>query len=295
MPDIPQPIGAMSRVSAAGTSALTFSALAQRKLLELRRDDACASCATPLPAGTRAYWLTPERAVLCEACGAQPTPQPKERAAGASAQAEYERRRHARVSRAEDRFGTIGRWIAQLSAGPQHERAWRVGASGEAENAGRLEKRLEDTPVRLLHDCRVPGSAANIDHIAVGPCGVTVIDSKHLTGKVKVDWSGGLFSERKWDLYVGGCKRTNLVDKVEQQMHVVREILEAAGLGYVEVHGAMCMAETAGLPIFGHPSMRGIAIDGTRRVAKLVSRDGPLTLEAVEQIRGVLDRALPPA
>lgn len=154
---------------------------------------------------------------------------------------------------------------------------------------------MKDKPVVFLHDRRIPGSRANIDHIAVGPRGATVIDSKNIKGKVKIDWRGGLFSPRTFDLYIGGRKRTNLVEKIEGQMSVVREVLDNAGFSHVEVHGAMCMADVDGLPFFGHPSLRGIAVDGTRHVAKLVAESGPLDVDTIKAVAAALERGLPPA
>ena len=62
----------------------------------------------------------------------------------------------------------------------------------------RLARRLEGSDVRLLLDRRVPRHGqANIDHIAIGPAGVLVIDTKTNRWKVKTDWRGGLFAPRR--------------------------------------------------------------------------------------------------
>jgi hypothetical protein len=61
----------------------------------------------------------------------------------------------------------------------------------------------------LLHDRRILGHGnAKIDHLAVGPGGVTVIDSKTNNGAVRVDRIGGLFSSRRAVLLIGGRDRT---------------------------------------------------------------------------------------
>lgn len=59
------------------------------KQLRLRRAATCAACNLALPVGDQAYWYRTERVVRCLACA---TPDPAPRAAGASAQTEYERR-----------------------------------------------------------------------------------------------------------------------------------------------------------------------------------------------------------
>ena len=57
---------------------------------------------------------------------------------------------------------------------------------GRARVASRLEALLDPAEVVLLHDRRIPRSRANIDHIAVAPSGVTVVDAKAVKGKVRV-------------------------------------------------------------------------------------------------------------
>ena len=64
--------------------------------------------------------------------------------------------------------------LGRLFVTPRHIRAWRVGAVGEDKTTAALE-RLGDSWV-VLHDRRIPGSRANIDHIAIGPPGVFVIE-----------------------------------------------------------------------------------------------------------------------
>jgi hypothetical protein len=55
--------------------------------------------------------------------------------------------------------------------------SWRQGAKGERQTA-RLLAKLDRDGWRVLHDLAIPGSHANIDHLAIGPGGVWVIDSK---------------------------------------------------------------------------------------------------------------------
>ncbi len=97
--------------------------------------------------------------------------------AGASALAEGQRRREQRIAKRRSQFGVLGAGLAALND-PQHEQSWREGARGERKTAERLVKGLAKTGVVLLHDRRTPGSRANIDHLAIGPGGVTVIDSR---------------------------------------------------------------------------------------------------------------------
>jgi hypothetical protein len=73
--------------------------------------------------------------------------------------------------------------------------AWRRGAVGERRTA-RLLGPLERHGWAILHDLAVPGSRANIDHLAIGPGGVFVIDSKQYRGRLRLDPSGRLWHGR---------------------------------------------------------------------------------------------------
>ncbi len=44
---------------------------------------------------------------------------------------------------------------------------------------------MREEGLGVLHDRRIPGSKANIDHIVVGPAGVFAIDTKRYTGKIE--------------------------------------------------------------------------------------------------------------
>jgi hypothetical protein len=68
-------------------------------------------------------------------------------------------------------------------------RAWRRGAAGERRTA-RLLRRLERDGYTSLHDLAVPGSAANVDHLVIGPTGVFVVDSKQYSGRVHQSLDG---------------------------------------------------------------------------------------------------------
>jgi hypothetical protein len=70
--------------------------------------------------------------------------------------------------------------------------AWRRGAAGERRTA-RLLSQLERHGWVVLHDLAVPGSRANLDHLAIGPGGVFVIDSKQYRGRLQLDGSGQLW------------------------------------------------------------------------------------------------------
>jgi hypothetical protein len=65
----------------------------------------------------------------------------------------------------------------------EQARTWQRGAAGERRTA-RLLDRLTRNGYVVFHDLAVPDSPANVDHLAIGPTGVFVIDSKQWTGSV---------------------------------------------------------------------------------------------------------------
>jgi hypothetical protein len=66
----------------------------------------------------------------------------------------------------------------------EQARTWQRGAAGERRTARLLDRLTRDGFV-VFHDLAVPGNtSANVDHLAIGPTGVFVIDSKQWTGSV---------------------------------------------------------------------------------------------------------------
>ena len=102
--------------------------------------------------------------------------------------------------------------VLKLLATARHIDAWRSRAAGEREVGAWLDK-LRTAGVLTLHDRRVPGRRTHIDHIAVTPGGVFVIDTKNVAGKVSVTRNG---------LHVAGRRRDAMVTGVQGQIAVVR-------------------------------------------------------------------------
>jgi hypothetical protein len=66
----------------------------------------------------------------------------------------------------------------------EQARTWQRGAHGERRTARLLDRLTRDSYV-VFHDLAVPGkTSVNVDHLAIGPTGVFVIDSKQWTGNV---------------------------------------------------------------------------------------------------------------
>jgi hypothetical protein len=257
---------------AAATDAVLISATRPTKQLRLRRPDQCRVCSAGLPVGTTAIWDPAARTVTCLICtgselAARATAPIDPGQPGASALRECQRRHAAREQRARDKLGGVGAFLGRVTDEPSSTRAWQQGANGEVRVGARLEKLLDGTGVRLLHDRRVPGQGqANIDHIAVGPADITVIDAKTHRGRIRRDRDGGVLSERRTILRINGRDQTKLISGVENQIaHVHAALADLDVAQEIDVRGALCFPNVDGLPLFGQIEIRRIIVDGPRR------------------------------
>jgi hypothetical protein len=92
-------------------------------------------------------------------------------------------------------FGvSLGFWFYAMDAVPRHIENWGMGAAGERRTEKALRPLLR-TGWLFLHDLERPGGG-NIDHLALGPGGVFVLDTKVWSGVVTVDNTGATVSPR---------------------------------------------------------------------------------------------------
>ena len=273
-----------------------MDSLGSSKRLRLRKADNCARCGHEFAVGDAALWYREARVVTCIECQPDVAAEPVDVGiAGASALRKYERDQQKREAYAREHYGKAGVVLARAIKS-ESRKTWKRGADGEIHVAKRLEKLLAGSDVKLLHDRLAPESKrANIDHLAVGPGGVTVIDTKNYKGKVQVTWTGGLFSPKKTILEIKGRDRTALVTAVEDQVARIRRLLADSEFAYVDIQGALCFANVDGLPLLGKPQLRSVTIDGARRVSKLANRPGDLDAGSIERLWSHLGRGLPPA
>ena len=185
----------------------------------------------------------------------------------------------------------MGGLIHALSDEPQSTTAWDTGAVGEERLGSRLNELASDT-LRVLHDRRIPGSRANIDHLAVTPTGVFVIDAKKYAGRPHLKIEGGLLRPRVEKLFVGSRDCTKLVDGALKQVGIVREVIA----DQVAVQGVLCFVE-ADWPLFGGSfSTRGVEVMWPKKLYPLLRVDGGAAdMDALEDVYRRLASALPPA
>jgi hypothetical protein len=195
-----------------------------------------------------------------------------------------------------ERHPRIGGALLAVRKAPQDERSWRTGGKGEATLARLLESYCGKRVV-LLHDRRIPGRRANIDHIAVTRAGVWVIDAKRYKGAVKV--VGGTRSgEAK--LTVAGYDKTGLVDGLSWQVELVAAAVATVDLK-IAIRGALCFVapvgalSARGIPAVRRLGVRGCAVIGPGPLARRLNQKGDLSTEQMNSIASVLARRFPMA
>jgi len=289
-------------------------------VIPLRFPGNCAKCGAELEKGTLAYWDADHKLVYCLAHlpadaasaqaaalkglpgvgdgrqGSQARAAPVDfGVAGASAQREYDRRVARRERRVRAEHPVIGGALLALFGDPQPTVAWSHGATGERAVGRRLEE-LRDKDVITVHDRKVPRSSANIDHIAVGPSGVYVIDAKYReTGRVTVRRTG-LFGSGPRQLWVGGRNCTGLVEKMPWQVDVVKGALSHLSEAVDLAVRPMLTFVNADWGLF--PSavdMDGVLVVWPKEMAKVVSQPGDVLPEAARRVAEHLARVLKPA
>lgn len=171
---------------------------------------------------------------------------------------------------------------------PSHETAWVRGAEAEAAVAAALARRCRSDVV-FLHDRRLPGRHANIDHLAVAPSGVRVIDTKRYRGKATI--KRPLLGPSR--LIIDHRDRTSLIDGLDRQVQAVRVIVATLDAD-VPIRGALCMVDTD-LPLVGTLQLNGYALLTRRALAKRLNAPGPLDPISVRALSGALAARFPPA
>lgn len=268
--------------------------------MRLRYPGKCRLCGIELPAGSEAIWERADRTVRCLDCavgaaGTEPDPTtacniavPDSGKAGSSARREYTKRSAKREVGLRARHPRIGALILAVTDEPQSTRAWERGAVGEERLGARLDT-LAAGGVSVLHDRRIPGTRANIDHIAVTTSGVWVIDAKRYRGRPELRIEGGILRPRVERMFVGGRACTNLVDGILKQVDLVR-----AAAGQVPVRGALCFVEADWPLLGGSFTTRGIHALWPQRLTELLLETpaGPVDVSTMQRL---LAQAFPPA
>jgi hypothetical protein len=160
----------------------------------------------------------------------------------------------------------------------EQARSWQRGAHGERRTARRLH-RLPRDGYAVFHDLAMPGSAANVDHLVIGPSGVFVIDSKQWTGHV-CQSSDGLVWHNHYRL-----DRT--LETVRWEAETLGRLLGIPAAPLLCVHGAQI--QQAGL------HAQGVAIVPADRLRSALGHDQVLAEVDVELLAATARGWLRPA
>jgi hypothetical protein len=191
------------------------------------------------------------------------------------------------------RTGLVDPWLAGLAVAAgaawrlrfrasQPTRAWRDGARGERATARRL-RRLEHHGYTVLHDLQVPGSHANLDHLAIGPAGVFVIDSKYYRGALQLGSDGMLW-------YGGYPLAQQLATAVWASVRVTEALQVPPEVPVVP----LLVIHRAPIP-WGGLTVAGVQVIPPSALGEVLGREAILPAAQVELIAGQATAQLHPA
>lgn len=274
------------------------------RLIPLRYPSACCICAQPLLAKSKAFYDNESKVVTCQSCGeSADTPRPDDADAaingphldvgvpGAGPQRGYERRRARQDERIDKKWGRLAPLAKFLSDEPQHTAALSKGADGERRLAAHLEREIGDGAI-FLHSRKIPNG--DIDHLAITPSGIYVIDAKNYKGRVEArDVGNWRTVDRR--LYVNGRDQSKLVDGMGKQLDAVARALRSSNLAETPTHPVLCFTDSE-WGFFAKPlSFAGVSCLWTKELIKLINQPGPLGPPQRSSIAAVLSSALPAA
>ncbi|NOY54602.1 MAG: NERD domain-containing protein [Actinobacteria bacterium] len=253
------------------------------RTMKLRYSGTCSNCGRSLDKGSEARWDATTRMVTCLDCvGGMLPPDPfalpvTEHAPGTSAQAEHDRRQEKREAKVRAAHPKLGGLLLAVAGEPQSEAAWAKGATGERRIGAFLDS-VEG--VWTLHDRRVRGSKANIDHLVVAASGVWIVDAKNYKGRLQ--------RRNAHKFTVNGRDRTKLVPPVLKYMRQVREIVGED----VPVRGALCFIGVD-VGIVSRPfEIDTVHVLWPRALKRALGQEGPIDRRRRSELAGLLDRSL---
>jgi hypothetical protein len=209
---------------------------------------------------------------------------------GASLAREYERRRANRKRRVREAHPHIGGLLLACNSEPQHHKAFRQGEQGEIDGAASIEKAVAKVGGIVLHNRRIPNGRGDIDHIAIVPSGIYVIDTKAVTGKVEI--------RSRWFkpplLFIDGHDRTRYLNGLDRQINAVRDAPQTTEYGPAPVQAVLCFTQ-ADLPLLRTVEMRGHLLLYRKALAKRLTASGPLQSEHRAALGAGLTAAMRPA
>jgi len=168
-------------------------------------------------------------------------------------------------------------------------------ADGAPQDLARtLQRALRHLPVVMLHDRLLPGGLL-VDHLAVGPGGVTVVSgwcAADVVAPLTVERLRGMFGARA-DLLRDGARadRTALVAPLRERAVAIRTVVD----DMAPVQAALCLDGAEGVAPLRPLLVEGVLIGGPKAIAELAAREGDLHDYELAALVDLLDAELPPA
>jgi Nuclease-related domain len=169
-----------------------------------------------------------------------------------------------------------------------------VPGAAEEEAFGANLAELAGERLVVLHDRRLPASRGTIDYLAVTPRGVFVIDAKHDSGRLeRRNFGNAIRPDVR--LYVSGCDHTMLLQGVEDQAEVVRDVLSPAWFVDSPVRGVLCFTG-ADWGLFASPFKLGdVLVTHPKFLYRMLSKEAEVATSAIQDAARALAIALPTA
>lgn len=146
-----------------------------------------------------------------------------------------------------------------------------------------------------MHDRRVPGTRGNIDHLAIGPAGIFVIDAKDYRGSLVEVRDVGGWLRRDLRLNVGRRDRTRLVEGMAWQVEAVTKVLRSAEVEpRPTVTPVLCFLDAKWPLLFPAHEFAGVLLETPKRLRELLTRNHVLEPPVVDRLARVLATAFPP-
>jgi Nuclease-related domain len=169
-------------------------------------------------------------------------------------------------------------WRLRFRPSPETQ-AWQRGAAGER-HVARLLEPLVQAGWGVSHDFRVPGSKANLDHVVVGPPGVFVIDAKNYRGRLRLSHDGLLWHGRTFLAPTLSATRWE-ADKLQ------------ARIGAADIAVVPVVAVLGAVVPYGQVTSMGVTVVPARRVVGLLRSLPPtLTPERAREVAAQINQRL---
>lgn len=209
---------------------------------------------------------------------------------GQSLRAQQNAARNERAAHNRDRYGSLlGPIVTTVGKQSHTEKAYAAGAAGEERIGAIIDKTVTGTGL-ALHS-RLPSPTAtrgDIDHIAITPAGIYVIDSKNYARNAIAT------THRRTSITVGGHDGTKLLNGADKQRQRLTRALAGLNATDVPVTAIICFTTATGLGLRGRITVNDITITTAKRLPRLLATSGPYTNHDIAWLYQHLAQLFPP-